>query len=213
MIEGLLVYLIVGLLAAMAQGDWRLSRLARAMIIWPALLPRMIRDDPSPSDPDPMLASWGPRIRAALQSLESAVEGSGVLTDENARQHLLVDTEHELLEIAKRSRELEQVLSRSDFDIALLTAEKDTASSANLPIVRRRIEHVAQLHRLRASLDQKLESGLAEVMNLAARFHLARATGAPTGPLRAHLEDATAAIDGIIEVEAVTSGALDDLLD
>ena len=47
MIELVIVYLVLGSLTAIAQGRWTLQALARATLIWPALLPSMIRTDPA----------------------------------------------------------------------------------------------------------------------------------------------------------------------
>ena len=106
MTELLLVYLVVGVLAAMAQGQWRMSAFARAMLVWPALLPRMIRQDPSPHDPLPDLAAWRPRIESALHSLRVALEV--VDTVDELRPERRVEFRHDFatcafLDFARRS--------------------------------------------------------------------------------------------------------------
>ena len=95
MIEILIAYLVLGGLTAAAQGRWRLPDLARSTLIWPALLPGMLRGDPSPLDA-PALAAWQARIRAALTSLDAAVRQSEALPDASTSRRLLTTTSDEL---------------------------------------------------------------------------------------------------------------------
>ena len=107
-LELLIAYLVLGSLVAIAQRDWRLGSLVRATVLWPARVPAMLRGDPSPPDP-PALAAWEDRIGASLASLEQAIEAGRMLANAEAGR-ALVDTRADLVAIARRHAELEQVL-------------------------------------------------------------------------------------------------------
>ena len=109
--ELLIAYVVLGALAALAQGDWRVRQLAKNTLLWPALVPRMLRQDPSPPDP-PQLVAWEARINASLASLKSAIEDKRLLGDPAVGQKLLTDTQSDLVGIARRHAELDTVLER-----------------------------------------------------------------------------------------------------
>jgi hypothetical protein len=207
MIEILIAYLTLGILTAVAQGRWRLQDLARSTLIWPALLPGMVRGDPSPLDA-PALAAWQTRIRAALTSLESAVRQSAALPDASASQRLLTTASEDLTAVARRHAELEAVLSQPENDLAEARALMLAAPPHRQPALRHRVEHIERLFAAREALETQLEAGLARVMNLAARLHLARATDAPVESLNQRLEEISMTIEGVVEAEEVLGADL-----
>jgi len=206
--ELLIAYLVLGGLAAIAQGDWRLAQLARAALLWPALVPRMLRQDPSPADP-PALVAWEQRIRASLSSLESAIESGKLLGDATSGRKLLTDTHTDLIHIARRHAELGQVLEAPENDLRAARAALGSAPEHRLPALQRRVAHVEKLYAAREALETRLEAGMAEAMNLAARLHLARATDAPVAELDQSLSDLSRAVDGVEEIELVGSAPLE----
>ncbi|MEL6343773.1 MAG: hypothetical protein AAFV53_11620 [Myxococcota bacterium] len=202
MIEIFSVYLVLGILAAMAEGDWRLSAMARTTMIWPSRVPRLLRQDPSPPDP-PGLTLWRTRIHAALESLQGAIDNHELLGDASTERQLLVDTQTELETVAERHAELEAVLARPENNLRVVQAELvDAPEHRQTALVRRR-DHVERLYAAREALETQMEAGLAEVMNLAARLHLARATGAPMQSVEARLKDISDVIEGVQEAEDV----------
>ena len=207
MIELLIVYLVLGSLAALSQGQWRLRALARAILIWPALLPGMIRSDPSPLDP-PGLAVWEGRIRGALTSLQDAVAQSDALPDQRAGQLLLVDAQENLEAIARRHAELDALLAQPGFDLAAIRADAAQAPAHRLPALVDRTQHIERMFAAREVLETQLEAGLARVMNLAAQLHLARATDAPVRALQSSLEDIAAVVGGVVEAEELVGAEL-----
>ena len=202
MLEILIVYLVLGGLTAAAQGRWRLQDLARSTLIWPLQLPELIRGDPSPMDA-PALAAWQTRIGAALTSLESAVRSSGALSDSTNSRKLLTTTSHDLTAVARRHAELEAVLQRPENDLAEARALVAAAQDHRRPSLQQRVVHIERLFAAREALETQLEAGLAQVMNLAARLHLAKATGAPVEALNQHLEEIAMAVEGVEEAEEI----------
>ncbi len=207
MLELLIAYLTLGALTAAAQGRWRVQELARATLIWPALLPGMIRADPSPLDA-PALAAWQTRIRAALTSLRAAVEQSASLPDASDSLRLLTNASDDLTAVARRHAELEMVLQKPENDLSEARALVRAAPPHRQPSLALRVEHIERLFAAREALEMQLESGLARVMNLAARLHLARATDAPVGALNQRLEEISMTIEGVVEAEEVLGADL-----
>jgi len=207
MIEILIAYLVLGGLTAAAQGRWRLPDLARSTLIWPALLPGMLRGDPSPLDA-PALAAWQARIRAALTSLDAAVRQSEALPDASTSRRLLTTTSDELTAVATRHAELEAVLQEPDYDLTAARARVQAAAPHRQPALRQRVEHIERLLTAREALETQLEAGLARVMNLAARLHLARATDAPIESLNHRLEEISMTVEGVVEAEEVLGADL-----
>ncbi len=207
MIELLIAYITLGALTAAAQGRWRIQDLARATLIWPALLPDMVRSDPSPLDP-PALAAWQTRIRAALTSLDAAVKQSEALSDASASRHLLTTASDDLTAVARRHAELEVVLQKPENDLTEARALVLAAPPHRQPALAHRVEHIERLFAARESLETQLESGLARVMNLAARLHLARATDAPVESLNQRLEEISMTVEGVVEAEEVLGADL-----
>ena len=207
MIEILIAYLVLGGLTAAAQDRWRISDIARSTLIWPTLLPGMLRGDPSPLDA-PVLAAWQARIRAALTSLEAAVQQSDALPDDSASRHLLTTTSEELTAVAKRHAELESVLQEPEYDLEAARALVLSAPAHRQPALQQRVVHIERLFTAREALETQLEAGLARVMNLAARLHLARATDAPVDALNHRLEEISMTVEGVVEAEEVLGADL-----
>ncbi len=199
--ELLLAYLALGALVAIAQGDWRLGQLARTTLFWPVHLPQMARRDPSPPDP-PALAAWEDRITRSLASLEQAIEAGRMLANETAGRQLLADTRRDLVAIARRHAELDAVLDGPDHDLASARAALAAAESERRAALETRVAHIERLHAARTSLASRLDLGMAEAMNLAARLHLARATNAPVQALHEHLGELSRAVQGVEEAES-----------
>ena len=208
--ELLIAYLVLGSLVAIAQRDWRLGSLVRATVLWPARVPAMLRGDPSPPDP-PALAAWEDRIGASLASLEQAIEAGRMLANAEAGRKLLVDTRADLVAIARRHAELEQVLEAPENDLPSARTALVRADPHQRPVLQKRLAHIETLHSARAALETRLEAGMAEAMNLAARLHLARATDAPVSHLDESLADLARAVEGVEEAEGVGSGSVIDL--
>ena len=200
MIEALLAYVVLGVLASLAEGDWRPRAMARNTLLWPARVPRLLRGDPSPADP-PGLAVWDARIRAALGSLSSAIEKAGALPSGSSGRALLTDARHDLVDLARRHAELETVLEAPENDLRAARAATAGAETHRLPALRRRVEHIERLYRARETLETRLEAGLAEVMNLSARLHLARATGDAVSAVSERIADIRRAVEGVEEAE------------
>ena len=158
MIEILIAYLVLGGLTAAAQDRWRLSDIARSTLIWPALLPGMLRGDPSPLDA-PVLAAWQARIRAALTSLDAAVQQSEALPDDSASRHLLTTTSEELTAVATRHAELEALLQEPEYNLETARALVLSAPSHRQPALRQRVEHIERLFTAREALETQLEAG------------------------------------------------------
>lgn len=209
--ELLIAYVVLGALAALAQGDWRVRQLARNTLLWPALVPRMLRQDPAPPDP-PQLVAWEARINASLASLKSAVEGGRLLGDPAVGQKLLVDTQADLVGIARRHAELDAVLQAPENDLRAARGAAEGAEPHRLPALRRRVAHIEKLYAAREALETRLEAGMAEAMNLAARLHLARATDAPVESLDARLASLSRVVDGVEEIELIGGVPLEESL-
>jgi len=210
MTELLLIYLALGALAALAEGRRRLSVFVRTMLIWPTRIPALIKADPSPHDEISDVGVWTDKIQAAVQSLTSAIEGTEALEDGRAGQRLLMDTSTDLQQIAQRHVELERVLQRPENSLRQIRQAKGQVSDHRLPVLARREDHILRLYRAREALESRMEAGLSEVMNLAARLHLSRATGAPVSSLDARLADISRVVDGVMEAEEVFGPALDE---
>lgn len=209
--ELLIAYVVLGALAALAQGDWRVRQLAKNTLLWPALVPRMLRQDPSPPDP-PQLVAWEARINASLASLKSAIEDKRLLGDPAVGQKLLTDTQSDLVGIARRHAELDAVLQAPENDLRAARGALEGAEPHRLPALRRRLEHVEKLYAAREALETRLEAGMAEAMNLAARLHLARATDAPVESLGERLTDLSRVVEGVEEIELIGGTPLEEAL-
>lgn len=202
--ELLLAYLALGALVALAQGDWRLGRLVRNALIWPVRLPQVLRHDPSPQDP-PALAAWEARITQSLASLEQAIEAGRMLANEDAGRELLAETRTDLVAIARRHAELETVLESPENNLLAARAALASADPERRPTLETRVAHIQTLLAARQALETRLEAGMAEAMNLAARLHLARATDAPVRALEDRLGELARAVAGVEEAELTSA--------
>lgn len=211
MIELLAAYLVLGGLTALARGRWRLSELARTTLVWPVMIPELLRGDPAPVDP-PRLQAWVSRIGAAVGSLQAAIDQGRLLGNEDAGRKLLTDTRADLLRVARRHAELDALLDEPTYDLRTVRGELATAEDHRRAALSERVARIEQLHRAREGLETRLEEGMAEVMNLAARLHLARATGAPVQSVQDRIRALSDAVGGAVEAERLGGLDLEEIL-
>jgi hypothetical protein len=200
--ELLACYLILGFLAALAQSRLKLGTLLRNTLLWPLMIPAMLRADPSPVDP-PGLQSWRERVTLALGSLEAALRRSDALSDAGVAPRLLAEPRAQLLEVARREAELALALSDPQFDVDALERALREGPEHLRSAHQQRLDHALRLTQARAALEQRLEEGLAGVMGLTAQLHLARAVGAPIGSLVDGLAEVGRAVASLEEAELV----------
>lgn len=215
MLELLAAYLVLGGLTALARGRWRIAELARTTLIWPVMLPELLRRDPAPEDP-PQLRAWARRIGDAAASLETAIEQGRLLGNEEAGRQLLVDTRADLEGVARRHAELDALLQQEPYDLELARLElqiarQEAEGAARVPALQSRVAQLERLHQVRSALEGRLEEGMAQLMNLAARLHLAHATGAPVQALSTRLQELANAVGGVEEVEALGGLELEEI--
>lgn len=183
--------------------------MARTIMIWPVVLPGMVwTGQPDP----PGLVQWEARIESSITSLKAAIASGQMLDGASVGVRLLEDTQRDLIGIARRHAELDVVLQAPENDLRTAQVAVQGAPEHRLPALRRRVSHIEKLYSAREALETRLEAGMAEAMNLAARLHLARATDAPVAALEGTLQDLAGVVDGVEETELIGGFSLDEPL-
>ena len=136
--ELLLAYLALGGLTALAHGDRRARALARTLLIWPTMLPGMVRSDAARPD-HPGLTQWEARIDASLSSLRAALSSRQLTEGPQAGLKLLEDTQHDLIGIARRHAELDVVLTAPENDLDAAYAATLTAPEHRRVVLQQRV--------------------------------------------------------------------------
>lgn len=212
--QTLVLYLVIGTAVAAAVylswgGDRGTSRwfvVATAVVFWPLYLPMLLANGPRLREPSPVTVPQD-ELTAAIAQVDAELEAAlgcldGWAEDVLAREK---DRIRELrsawLGQAQRIREMDQLLARPEYAVAL--TEEPAASQGDARLrssLQARKQNIERLQRLRRRAHDDLTRSLAWVREVVSMIHLAKFSGAPAARAEELVAQIAAAVEGLSEL-------------